>query len=169
MIPNPSGQLAELIVYITSTRVDMYSHQILLENSNHWSRAFESLRDHTIRRLMRFWITLRVAFCVLHITSYIVIERLWKQLLYFGQRQTRMIRFATKIALLTSLNAINLLICIRNWSIVASDAFISMYSVYFKSKVSTHAEGRIYASVIWAMFGARPLPEPTFTHYQLDS
>ena len=30
MIPDPSGQLAELIVYITSTRVDMYSHQILL-------------------------------------------------------------------------------------------------------------------------------------------
>ena len=31
MIPDPSGQLAELIVYITSTRVDLYSHQILLE------------------------------------------------------------------------------------------------------------------------------------------
>ena len=29
MIPGPSGQLAELIVYITSTRVDLYSHQIL--------------------------------------------------------------------------------------------------------------------------------------------
>ena len=29
MIPDPSGQLAELIVYITSTRVDLYSHQIL--------------------------------------------------------------------------------------------------------------------------------------------
>ena len=28
-IPDPSGQLAELIVYITSTRVDLYSHQIL--------------------------------------------------------------------------------------------------------------------------------------------
>ena len=28
----PSGQLAELIVYITSTRVDLYSHQILLIN-----------------------------------------------------------------------------------------------------------------------------------------
>ena len=28
-IPDPSDQLAELIVYITSTRVDMYSHQIL--------------------------------------------------------------------------------------------------------------------------------------------
>ena len=31
MIPDPSGQLAELIVYITSTRVDLYSHQILLK------------------------------------------------------------------------------------------------------------------------------------------
>ena len=29
-IPDPSGQLAELIVYITSTKVDLYSHQILL-------------------------------------------------------------------------------------------------------------------------------------------
>ena len=29
MIPDPSGQLAELIVYITSTRVDLYSLQIL--------------------------------------------------------------------------------------------------------------------------------------------
>ena len=32
MIPDPSGQLAELIVYITSTRVDLYSHQILLSD-----------------------------------------------------------------------------------------------------------------------------------------
>ena len=31
MIPDPSGQLAELIVYITSTRVDLYSHQILFK------------------------------------------------------------------------------------------------------------------------------------------
>ena len=30
MIPDPRGQLAELIVSITSTRVDLYSHQILL-------------------------------------------------------------------------------------------------------------------------------------------
>ena len=29
VIPDPIGQLAELIVY-TSTRVDLYSHQILL-------------------------------------------------------------------------------------------------------------------------------------------
>ena len=34
MIPDPSGQLAELIVYITSTRVDLYSHQILLAPMN---------------------------------------------------------------------------------------------------------------------------------------
>ena len=32
-IPDPSGQLAELIVYITSTRVDLYSHQILLSET----------------------------------------------------------------------------------------------------------------------------------------
>ena len=32
MIPDHSGQLAELIVEITSTRVDLYSHQILLVN-----------------------------------------------------------------------------------------------------------------------------------------
>ena len=30
MIPDPSGQLAELIVYITSSRVDLYRHQIPL-------------------------------------------------------------------------------------------------------------------------------------------
>ena len=30
VIPDPSGQLAELIIFITSTRVDLYSHQILL-------------------------------------------------------------------------------------------------------------------------------------------
>ena len=30
MIPDPNGQLGELIVYITFTRVDLYSHQILL-------------------------------------------------------------------------------------------------------------------------------------------
>ena len=29
VIPDPSGQLAELIVYITTTRVDLYSHQII--------------------------------------------------------------------------------------------------------------------------------------------
>ena len=30
VIPDPSGQLGKLIVYITSTRVDLYSDQILL-------------------------------------------------------------------------------------------------------------------------------------------
>ena len=30
MIPDPSGHLAELIVYITSTRVDLYSQQVPL-------------------------------------------------------------------------------------------------------------------------------------------
>ena len=34
MILDPSGQLAELIVYITSTRVDLYSHQILFDIQN---------------------------------------------------------------------------------------------------------------------------------------
>ena len=33
VIPDPSGQLAELIVYITSTSVDLYSHQILFYNN----------------------------------------------------------------------------------------------------------------------------------------
>ena len=31
MIPDPSGQLAEQTVYITSTRVDLYRNQVLLE------------------------------------------------------------------------------------------------------------------------------------------
>ena len=35
MIPEPNGQLAELIVNITPTRVDLYSHQILLELMSH--------------------------------------------------------------------------------------------------------------------------------------
>ena len=34
MIPDPSGQLAELIAYITSTRVDLYSYQFLLAKAN---------------------------------------------------------------------------------------------------------------------------------------
>ena len=42
MIPDPSGQLAELIVYITSTRVDLYSHQILLDPQEQHSMKFES-------------------------------------------------------------------------------------------------------------------------------
>ena len=36
MIPDPSGQLAELIVYITSTRVDLYSHQIPFDTTGKW-------------------------------------------------------------------------------------------------------------------------------------
>ena len=40
MIPDPNGQLAELIVYITSTRVDLYSHQILLT-------AYHIMRPHS--------------------------------------------------------------------------------------------------------------------------
>ena len=31
VIPDPRGQLAELNVYITSTRVDLYSHQIFIK------------------------------------------------------------------------------------------------------------------------------------------
>ena len=34
VLPNPIGQLAELIVYITSNRVDLYSHQILFMVKN---------------------------------------------------------------------------------------------------------------------------------------
>ena len=30
VMPDPGGQLAELIAYVTSTRVDLYSHQMLL-------------------------------------------------------------------------------------------------------------------------------------------
>ena len=33
-IPDSSGQLAELILYITSTRVDLYNHQILLKQGD---------------------------------------------------------------------------------------------------------------------------------------
>ena len=43
MIPDPSGQLAELIVYITSTRVDLYSHQILLESHLNQSKDYHSV------------------------------------------------------------------------------------------------------------------------------
>ena len=42
MIPDPSGQLAELIFYITSTRVDLYSHQMLLKPSSVKWRRFVS-------------------------------------------------------------------------------------------------------------------------------
>ena len=48
MIPDPSGQLAELFVYITSTRVDLYSHQILLRDliSQHPSAHPASCNSH---------------------------------------------------------------------------------------------------------------------------
>ena len=50
MIPDPSGQLAELIVYITSTRVDLYSHQILLQgppchSPRRWKRKMYGLNN----------------------------------------------------------------------------------------------------------------------------
>ena len=51
MIPDPSGQLAELIVWIISTRVDLYSHQILLK-LNHgskrdaWEVDFQRMKTH---------------------------------------------------------------------------------------------------------------------------
>ena len=40
VIPDPSGQSAELIVYITSIRVDLYSHQILLDLKDQISVKF---------------------------------------------------------------------------------------------------------------------------------
>ena len=40
MIPDPSGQLAELIVLIISTRVDLYCHQILLDRWEQTSMKF---------------------------------------------------------------------------------------------------------------------------------
>ena len=39
VIPDPGGQLAELIVYITSTKVDLYSHQILLNQMDDHKRG----------------------------------------------------------------------------------------------------------------------------------
>ena len=41
MIPDPSGQLAELIVQITSTRVDLYSHQILLLSNVYYDISYQ--------------------------------------------------------------------------------------------------------------------------------
>ena len=57
MIPDPSGQFAELIVYITSTIVDLYSHQILLQQgdkSRRWTnkqkkKIFFSVHANTPR------------------------------------------------------------------------------------------------------------------------
>ena len=50
VIPDSSGQLAELIIYITSTKVDLYGHQILLlenisESSWNVSETPQALTD----------------------------------------------------------------------------------------------------------------------------
>ena len=49
MIPDPSGQLAEQIVYIISTRVDLYSHQILL--------PYDISETTEIARVLQVWHT----------------------------------------------------------------------------------------------------------------
>ena len=55
MIPDPSGQLAELVVYITSTRGDLYRHQILLRdglvNSLRPRQNGRHFADDTFRRI----------------------------------------------------------------------------------------------------------------------
>ena len=56
VIPDPSGQLAELIVYITSTRVDLYSHQILLKCcSLLFFHRFMNIRDSWQYNHMDLW------------------------------------------------------------------------------------------------------------------
>ena len=48
VISDPCGQLAELIAYITSTRVDLYSHQIHLPDlcfDSPYRKALEAIRD----------------------------------------------------------------------------------------------------------------------------
>ena len=50
VIRDPNGQLAELIVYITSTRVDLYSHQILLCNPQ---TAMPEFVPHCSDKIMR--------------------------------------------------------------------------------------------------------------------
>ena len=47
MIPDPSGQLAELIIQITSTRVDLYSHQILFGKCN-FNQRITSEQNFTV-------------------------------------------------------------------------------------------------------------------------
>ena len=47
-MPDPDGQLAELIVYITSNRVDLYSHQILLNLTMHPRNGFLSVLEQNI-------------------------------------------------------------------------------------------------------------------------
>ena len=54
MIPDPGGQLAELIVYISSTGVYLYSHQILLqrlESQEHTSVIFTKTVQFSYIRL----------------------------------------------------------------------------------------------------------------------
>ena len=48
MIPDPSGQFAELIVYITSTRVDLYSHQILFTSIQKFSETLTTRLNELI-------------------------------------------------------------------------------------------------------------------------
>ena len=56
MIPDPSGQLAELIVYITSTRVDLYSHQILLDRHATQKDVLSDKTPHTCGAInLRKW------------------------------------------------------------------------------------------------------------------
>ena len=52
MIPDPSGQLAELIVYITSTRVDLYSHQILLDPKEQSFVKFEHFKKKSFENIV---------------------------------------------------------------------------------------------------------------------
>ena len=65
MIPEPSGHLAELIVYITSTRVDLYTHQILLcakklsldKVPHGWSFHYLLVNQVFIRIVNKQWLT----------------------------------------------------------------------------------------------------------------
>ena len=54
-IPDPSGQLAELIVYITSTRVDLYCHQIIFGELN-LNRQYQTLTRKTDFGLINWFI-----------------------------------------------------------------------------------------------------------------
>ena len=61
VIPDPSRQLADLIAYITSTKVDISSRQILLPVSlrTEWSALYHTLFDMLI-------------FCVTTVAIYII-------------------------------------------------------------------------------------------------
>ena len=59
MIPDPSGQLAELIVHITSTKVDLYSHQILFfKHEGITQEDYHKIEIHHIP--LRIWNTNQV-------------------------------------------------------------------------------------------------------------